>query len=359
MSPTPARTMQGAVLTGPKTIEIRDVPVPEPGPGEILVRIRAATTCGTDVKVYLRGGHPRMLKVPTLFGHEMAGEVSVAGDGVTSFPLGDRVVVANSAPCLTCQPCRMGRENLCEDLQYLNGAFAEYLLVPARFVERNTHVIPEGLSFARAAITEPLACVLHGIEACEFARYASDDGPVEAIIYGAGPIGLLFVAALAFAGHHVIVADPNPARLETAAALGATRTVRITRGGGQADTVRQATAGGKGAWIAVDATGVPEVWADAMASIRPGGLVNLFGGCAPGTTVALDTHLVHYSELTIKGVYHHRPATIKKALQLLGDPAFKADLLISGTRPVSEVQDALESMIAKQSLKLVIKNDGP
>ncbi len=357
MSDTASRTMQGAVLTGPKSIEIREVPVPNPGPGEILVRIRAATTCGTDVKVYLRGGHPRMLKVPTLFGHEMAGEVASAGEGVSQYKPGDAVVVANSAPCLACENCRLGRENLCEDLHYLNGAFAEYLLVPARFVERNTHTIPQGLSFARAAITEPLACVLHGIEACELAQFGDEESPVEVIIYGAGPIGLLFVAALAFAGHHVIVADPNPARLETATALGAAKSIEIARGGGQSDFVRKATAGGKGAWIAVDATGVPEVWADAIGSIRPGGLVNLFGGCAPGTTVALDTHLVHYSEMSIKGVYHHRPATVKQALKLLSNPAFQADLLLSGTCPVSAVQEALESMIAKKSLKIVINND--
>ena len=130
--------MAGAVLTGPEQIEIREVAVPEPGPGELLVRIEAATTCGTDVKVFKRGGHPRMLKVPTLFGHEMAGRVAALGHGVDKFSAGDDVVVGNSAPCTECEPCRRGRENLCEDLHYLNGAFAEFILVPARFVDRNT-----------------------------------------------------------------------------------------------------------------------------------------------------------------------------------------------------------------------------
>ncbi len=357
MSPPVPETMQGAVLTGPKAIEIREFPVPRPRPGEILLKVRAATTCGTDVKVYLRGGHPRMLTVPTLFGHEMAGQVALVGDGVNQFAPADAVVVANSAPCLTCEPCRMDRQNLCEDLHYLNGAFAEYLLVPARFVERSTHKMPDGLSFARAAMTEPLACVLHGIDACEISRFAGQ-GPVETVIYGAGPIGLLFVAAFAFEGHKVIVADPNPVRLETAAALGAAQTVRIARGGGQAGAVRAATTGGKGAWLAVDATGVPDAWADAIATLRPGGLVNLFGGCAPGTQVTLDTHQVHYGELTIKGVYHHRPPTIKRALELLSDPTFKADLLLSDTQPVSAVEQALQSMIGKTALKVVICPSG-
>ena len=109
-------------------------------------------------------------------------------------------------------------------------------------------------------------------------------------------------------------------------------------------------------WIAIDCTGQPGVWSDAIESVRPGGLVNLFGGCAPGTSIPLDTHLVHYSELTLKGVYHHRPETFRRALALLADPGFRADLLISGVRPIAGVVDALESMIRKEALKVVIRN---
>ena len=348
------QTMIGAVLTGPEAIEIRDVPVPEPGPGEMLLKVEAATTCGTDVKVFRRGGHPRMLKAPTLFGHEMAGRVAARGAGVEAFAIGEAVVVANSAPCLECEPCRRGRENLCEDLAYLNGAFAEYLLVPRRFVARNVHRIPEGLSFERAALAEPLACVLHGIDACEMERYAAP-GPVEVLIFGGGPIGLLFIAALAKLGQRPVLADPNPSRLEVGAALGAAKTIEIARGGGQAEAVRAQAEGGRGFWVAVDATGVPGVWSDAIESVRPGGLVNLFGGCAPGTSIPLDTHLVHYSELTIKGVYHHRPDTFRRAIALLADPAFKADRLITGTQPITGVVDALKSMMRKEALKVVIR----
>ena len=349
-------TMQGAMLLGPEEIEIREVPVPAPGPGEMLLKVEAATTCGTDVKVFRRGGHPRMLTVPTLFGHEMAGRVAAIGPEVTQFAEGDAVVVANSAPCLACEPCRRGRENLCEDLHYLNGAFADYLLVPARFVERNTHAVPHGLSFERAALAEPLACVLHGIDACDLGRYGAG-GPAEVALFGAGPIGLLFVAALAIEGHRVILADPNPGRLEVGAALGAAKTVTIARGGGQSDAVRAETADAKGAWIAVDASGVPEVWLDAIQCVRPGGLVNLFGGCAPGTSIPLDTHLIHYSEITVKGVYHHRPDTFRRSLALLANPAFKADLLLSGVLPVAQVEDALRAMMRKEALKMVIRGD--
>ena len=347
-------TMTGAVLTGPEVIEIREVPVPRPGPAEIVLAVEAATTCGTDVKVFRRGGHPRMLKVPTLFGHEMAGTVAALGAGVAGVREGDAVVVSNSAPCCACPLCRLGRENLCEDLQYLNGAFAEYLHVPARFVARSLHPIPPGLAFGRAAMTEPLACVLHGMDACELDRYTAL-GPVEVAVFGAGPIGLLFVAALAAEGHRPILADPNPNRLAVGEKLGAWRTVAIRRGGGHAEAVRAETAGGAGAWVAVDATGVPEVWGDALAAVRPGGLVNLFGGCAPGTAVPLDTHRVHYSELTVKGVYHHRPATLRRALALLADPAFPVDAILTGERSIAGVEDALRAMMSKQALKVVIR----
>ena len=348
------QTMRGAVLVGPELIEVREVPVIRPGPGEVLLSVEAATTCGTDVKVFRRGGHPRMLRVPTLFGHEMAGRVAAVGAGVKDLAEGDAVVVANSAPCMECEPCRAGRENLCEDLQYINGAFAEYLLVPRRFVDHSTYRIPDGLGFAKAALTEPLGCVLHGLDACELPRFR-DGGPVEVVVFGAGPIGLLFVAALAIEGHRPILADPNPGRLAIGTALGAVKTIEVARGGSQADKICEVTEGQRGAWVTVDATGVQEVWMNAMATVRPGGLVNLFGGCAPGTQVPLDTHWVHYSEITIKGVYHHRPSTIRRALDLLTDSDFRADLLLSAEQSIEGVEDALRSMMRKETLKVVIK----
>jgi L-iditol 2-dehydrogenase len=361
MPPDLPATMRGALLLGPERIEVRRVPVPRPLEGELVVKIAAATTCGTDVKVFRRGGHPRMLKAPALFGHEAAGTVAAAGPGAGKFSPGDAVVVANSACCGRCAYCKEGRENLCDDLQYLNGAFAEYLHVPARFVERSTYPVPEGLPFEVAALAEPLACVLHGIEACELGLFdraggrSAGSGGAEAVVYGAGPIGLLFTAALARAGHPVLLADPNPDRLEIGRRLGAATVLQVARGGGQAARVREKTEGGRGAQVAIDATGVPEVWADAIQSVRPGGLVNLFGGCAPGTTVPLDTSLIHYSEITVKGVYHHRPGTFQRALSLLAERSFEAGLLLSAERTIEEVEDALRSMMRKESLKVVIK----
>lgn len=337
-------------------MELRDVPVPLPGAGELLVRIGAATTCGTDLKVFRRGGHPRMLKAPTPFGHEMAGTVVATGEGVEAWRIGDRVVVANSAPCGVCEWCRRGRENLCSDLHYLNGAFAEYILVPRRFVAVGTYACPANLPFEVAALAEPLACVLHGLE------ISGVDGPCEVVIYGGGPIGLLFADVLAHApeysaegGHHIVLADPNPERLEVARRLGAAEAVQVGREGGEAARVREHAKGHDGYDLAIEATGSPAAWQDALASVRPGGVVQLFGGCPPGTTVPLDTHRLHYSELTVKSAYHHRPATFERALELLASGTLHPQELLSAERPLAELEEALRSMRRREALKVVIR----
>ena len=336
-------------LLGPEHIEIREEPVPTPREGELLVRIRAATTCGTDVKVFRRGGHPRMLQVPTPFGHEFAGSVEALGDGVSGYGPGDRVVVANSAPCGCCPYCEAGRENLCRDLHYLNGAFAKYIRIPRRFVEASTHRLDPDLPYEVAALVEPLACVVHGVDACGLG-----DG-ADVLVYGAGPIGLLLTAVLAARGHGVVAADPNPSRLDVARVLGARDTVEVSRGGGQADRLRSRSLDGDGFDCAIDATGVPAVWQDAVACVRPGGVVNLFGGCPPGTRISLDTALIHYNELTVKGAYHHRPATVSQALDMLTRKTLDPRPLLSAEVPLEGLEKALRSMMAKEALKVVVR----
>jgi L-iditol 2-dehydrogenase len=342
---------------GPERLEIRDVPVPLPGAGELLLRVGAATTCGTDLKVFQRGGHPRMLKAPTPFGHEMAGTVAAVGPGLERWRVGDRVVVANSAPCGVCEWCARGRENLCSDLHYLNGAFSEYLLVPHRFTEVGTYRLPDGLPFEIAALAEPLACVLHGLETSALERAS------EVVVYGGGPIGLLFVDVLAnspadfpaVGEHHIVLADPNPSRLEAGRRVGANATVQVSRDGGEAARICKHSRAGDGFDVAIEATGSPAAWQDALAPVRPGGLVQLFGGCPPGTTVPLDTHRLHYSEITVKSAYHHRPATFQRALDLLAGGTLHPQILLSAERPLVELEDALRSMRRREALKVVIR----
>ncbi len=335
------RTQQVAYLLGPERIELREEPVPEPGPGEVLLRIGAATTCGTDLKVFLAGGHARMLRAPCPFGHEMAGTAEAVGSGVRGVAAGDRIVVVNSASCGVCDACMAGRENLCADLRYLNGAFAETVLVPERFVRRSTYPCPPGIDFGLAALTEPLACVLHGVEACGLST------PGDVLLLGAGPIGLLFTAVLAAAGHHVTLSDLDRSRLDVGRLLGAAETV-------PAGTTPLPPAG-----LVVEATGARSAWEAALASVRPGGTVVLFGGCPSGTVVPLDAQRLHYCEITVKGVYHHRPATVRSALEALASGTLALHHLLGVELPLARLEEALRAMQRHEILKAVIRPGTP
>src|ERR1700747_2561733 len=155
--------MTAAVLYGKEDLKIEKVPIPRVGDGEVLVKVSVALTCGTDLKVYQRGYHARMIVPPALFGHELAGVIEEVGAGVNGFKKGMRVVALNSAPCQMCFYCSKHQENLCEDLLFNNGAYAEYIRIPRRIVEANMLVVPSNVSFEDAAMTEPLACVLRGL----------------------------------------------------------------------------------------------------------------------------------------------------------------------------------------------------
>ena len=179
--------MMAAVLYGKSTCRSRRWKCPRSEAGDVLVRVKAALTCGTDVKVFRRGYHARMIVPPALFGHELAGDIVAVGEDVRNFRVGQRVVAANSAPCQECFYCRRGNENLCDDLLFNNGAYAEYIRIPARIVQRNLYEVPAHVSYQDAALVEPLACVLRGLE-----ETAIQPGDNVAVI-GLGPIGLMFV----------------------------------------------------------------------------------------------------------------------------------------------------------------------
>lgn len=343
----PAR--QRAVwLLGPESVELREVPLPPPGAGEVVMRIAAALTCGTDLKVFRAGGHPRMLTAPCAFGHEAAGTVAAVGAGVERWRQGDRVVVANSSPCGRCRRCRGGRENLCSDLLYLNGAFAEYLTVPRRFAATSLHAVPARLALEVSALAEPLACVLHGIE-----RTPLEPGS-DVLVIGAGAVGLLFVAALYASGHRVAAADPHPQRLALAAGLGAAATALVERGADGADL--RGLAGDAGGFdAAVETSASAAGWRSAWAALRTGGALNLFAGPPAGAAAPLDLHQVHYRELAVIGAYHHRPPLFARALDVLASGAVDGARLLTGERPLTELAEALQSMARRETLRVVIR----
>jgi L-iditol 2-dehydrogenase len=307
--------VKAAVLHAPGDLRVESVPEPAPGPGEVVLDVGAALSCGTDVKSVARG-HPSIAGYPSRLGHEFAGVVAAVGDGV-EVAVGERVFCGNSAPCGVCRACRRGRESLCEDLLYLLGGFAEQVLVPPRIVERNLHRVPEALDLRVAALAEPLGCVVHALDATTAALAGAEAGPgrpssagATAVVLGAGSLGLMHCALLASAGARVTVLDPHAERLAAAERFGAAATVVAERG--PADVERVAPAD-----LVVEAVGRPEAWELAVAMAAPGGTVNLFGGCARDSTFTVPTARVHYDEVTLTGTYHHAPRYLARALEVL------------------------------------------
>src|SRR5580693_5766358 len=249
-----ATTMKAAILHGREDIRIERVPVPEARPGELVVSVGAALTCGTDLKVFRRGYHARMIVPPALFGHELAGTVVQAGQGVTGFVSGDRVVALNSAPCGHCYYCERGQENLCDDLLFNNGAYAEFIRIPARIVAKNTLRVPEHVPLEHAALTEPLACAVHGFEDSNPRK-----GDTVAII-GGGPLGLMILHVAALAGYEVIAVVKHDGQVEAARQLGATHVVQTSNMRRAIHEARSLTPKDRGVDIAIEAVGVPDAW---------------------------------------------------------------------------------------------------
>jgi L-iditol 2-dehydrogenase len=295
------------------------------------------------LKVFRRGYHARMIVPPAVFGHELAGEIDAVGEGVTGWRPGGRVVAANSAPCGTCFYCGADREELCDDLLFLNGAYAEYITVPERIVRQNLLRVPEGLSFEAAALVEPLACAVHGVE--ETGVRAGD----TVAILGAGPLGLLLARSCLLAGARVLVIGRREPRLAAARAMGAHETLDLTpcptlpSSLSPLSWVRERTAG-RGADRVIEAVGTPEAWSQAVELVRKGGTVNLFGGCASGTAVAFDTSRIHYDALTLVGTFHHTPRTIREALRLLAEGLVPADVLIQERAPLERLPELLPEL---------------
>src|SRR5216684_9140878 len=331
--------MMAAVLYGKEHLQVEPVAIPIIDRGDILVRVKVALTCGTDVKVFRRGYHARMIVPPAVFGHELAGDVVQVGEGVTAFAPGQRVVAANSAPCEECYFCRRGLENLCEDLLFNNGAYAEYIRIPARIVERNTYEIPADVSYQDAALVEPLACVLRGLE--ETGIRAGD----TLAIIGLGPIGLMFVRLAKLYDARVIAIGRRKTQLDRAAAAGADELISTEQIARPAEAVRRLT-NGRGADIAIEAVGKPETWHWAVDMVRRGGTVNFFGGCPNESRVSLDTSLLHYSEITCKASFHHTPAHIRKALDIVGNGDITAKDFVNREEPLTNLLEVMRHLMS-------------
>ncbi|MFO7928330.1 MAG: zinc-binding dehydrogenase, partial [Candidatus Humimicrobiaceae bacterium] len=299
---------------------------------------------GLDGTIVQLPGEPR-IEEGSVFGHEWAGDIVEIGEGVEDFSVGDRVAAMNSVPCFKCYYCKLERYSMCENIVYNNGAYAEYIRVPEDILKINTLKIPDSVSYKEAALTEPLACVVHGL----------DESNVEvgdtAVVNGAGPIGLMYVALLKLNGARVISTDLSSERLKKAEEFGADFTINAAETSNQVGAVKELTEEGKGVDVAIEATGNPKVWEMTILMARKGGLVNLFGGCPSGTSINIDTKLLHYSELTIKGVYHHTPYYVKKAFSLISRKLIDASRFITKDMPLEDLTEALNLVDEKKGIK--------
>ena len=330
--------MRAAVLYGREEIRVEEVanqPLPD---GGVRIQIEAALTCGTDLKVFKRGYHARMIVPPAVFGHELAGVISEVHPHAKGWKIGERVVVANSAPCGGCFYCRNQQENLCDDLLFLNGAYAESIVVPARLVQKNLLRLKPETHFRDAALAEPLACVVQGVT--ESRLRAGQN----VLVIGAGPIGLMFVTLARNLGCSVTAAGRGEVRLQTAKRLGADEVIDIS---GHTDLVSAIQAQAKQPFdVVIEAVGKPEVWEAAARLVRKGGTVNFFGGCPAGTAVSLDTALIHYSNLTLLASFHHTPRTIRRALELIEAGIIRADDFVGGECPLTQLPELFKAMTA-------------
>jgi L-iditol 2-dehydrogenase len=318
--------------------------MPEPAEGELLVKVRAALTCGTDLKAFLRGHS--LIPMPGPFGHEFSGVVVEKGKGTNKFRPGDQVMAVHSAPCLGCPYCKRGFFNLCENImdRKVLGAFAEYILLPRHVVQQNVFRKPDALNFTEAAFLEPLACVVHGMEPLGLSRKNT------VFIIGAGPIGLLHLMLAKSKGAKVLVTGLEKERLRTAKKLGADCVFEPSQ---TIKSVRDFT-GGMGADVVFECTGQAIIWEATVDYLRKGGTVVLFGGCKADTTVKFKAERIHYDEITLKGTFHFTPEDVKKAFLLLKGKKMDVRKLITGSYPLKSIQEVFSMLVKGEGIKYVI-----
>jgi L-iditol 2-dehydrogenase len=334
--------MEALVYRGPDALAVEQRPTPEPGPGEVLVRVEACGICGTDLRI-ASGAHRAYpegtVRVP---GHEIAGVVEAAG-AQAAVSEGERVFVAPNVGCGSCDQCRAGRVNLCRTPQALgitrDGALATHLLAGADVVAQgNLLPLPNGADPAAVAVAEPLACVLRGQRPC---RIAEGD---DVLIVGAGPIGLLhLLAARTRAPRSVVVSEPSPDRRRRAAERGADRAVPPEELDGTFDVVIVAAPAGTAQAVALERA-------------APGGRVNFFAGLPrDGSRVELDTNLIHYKELLVTGTTACTTEDCREALDLVLSGAVDTGALVTERRPLSDALAAFAAARSGEQLKVVIE----
>lgn len=349
------------LLVKPGVLKLSEIKAPKPSNGEILVKIKTALTCGTDLKAFRRG-HP-LVPMPTVFGHEFSGVIEKVGKGVRGFSKGMEIMAVHSAPCGKCYFCKKDLHNLCENIMRTKvlGAFAEYILLPKHIVKHNVFIKPKNLSFAEAAFLEPLSCVVHSINSVCPVRKKAPSGLSNgvgisrgdtAVIIGAGSIGLLHLMVLKTMGIKVIVVEKQKMRLKKVLEEKADIVIDANKGNARKKIMTFTKA--RGADVVFECTGVPEVWESTIWLVRRGGTIILFGGCKQGTQVTYDAERIHYDEITLRGVFHYKPSDVAQAYKLLSNRKIRVGGLISGEYPLHNLKTAFNKLMSGEGIKYAI-----
>lgn len=339
--------MLAQLLLEPGKIDYREVETPVPGPGEVVVRVTTALTCGTDLKAFLRG-HPKM-PMPTLFGHEFAGDLASVGAGVEGFREGDAIMAVPTAPCKACYYCKHQQENLCTAVmdKMVLGAYAEYVRLPSEIVQTNMFPKEASLSYAEAALLEPLSCVVHAMNRVSL---RPDD---SVLIIGAGAISLLHVLVLRSMGiERITVLGRRRYRAEAAESAGAEVLVAPDAASAYAQVLEGT--GGRGADVVIECTGQPAVWEQAIQYVRRGGTLVLFGGCPSGTRVSFDTGRLHYDQITVLSPFHFTPRDVEQAQRLLAEGTINGRPLITDTYRFPDLDQVLTLLQQGQGIKYAL-----
>jgi L-iditol 2-dehydrogenase len=341
-----------ARLYAPGDLRVEDAPVPEAGPGDLVIRVRTCSTCGTDAKIFRFGHHH--ISLPRVLGHEVSGEITEVGSGVEGWSQGDRVQIIAAIPDGVCFFCRRGQHTVCEDLESIgyqyDGGFAEFMRVPAKVLSVDgVNRVPEHVPFEQASLTEPLACVLNGQELAQVG-----DGD-SVVVLGAGPIGCLHVRlARARGARTVALVDVNQGRLDLAARAEPDISIDSTKDD-PIDAVRKMTEG-RGADVVITATGVGVAQEQALEMTAPRGRISLFGGLPrDDSAIRFDSNLVHYGELSVFGAYGSAPRHNREALALIAEGTVRVDDLITHRMPLADVNRAIETVMSGEGLKVVIE----
>lgn len=344
--------MKAAILYAPNEIAMAELADPAMKPGDLLLRVRAATVCGTDIRIF-RGRKTMGVRYPSVLGHEFAGEIVDTG-GRSEFSVGERVGLCPAIPCGQCDRCKRGAENLCaEGMNFgyeIDGGFAEYVRVPAKAVDSgNVRKLPTDMTYGEAALIEPLSCVLNGQEKSQVG-FAD-----TVVVVGAGPIGLLHVMLAGQRGAaRIIVSDPNEARRAMALKFGADAVIDPSKDDAAKRVFDETD--GRGADVAICAIGVPALARQATDLVAHGGRVSLFAGFSRGETSEMDINAIHYNEIKVTGAFGLSRRNFDDAFNMVASGRLDVAPLITDTFGLDEVPRAFETAESGRAIKVVVEN---